>query len=115
MAINSDDGSSIPASTVDELLAAGRHDDAARAALEGGLHARAADLYEKLWDFRGALEASRAGADLPRALRYALELGDTVATAELLATMTPHAPRSRPGSMRGPRICTRSYGISAAP
>ena len=88
MAINSDDGSSIPASTVDELLAAGRHDDAARAALEGGLHARAADLYEKLWDFRGALEASRAGADLPRALRYALELGDTVATAELLATMT---------------------------
>lgn len=88
MAINSDDPPVQPSSTVDELLAAGRHDDAARAALETGQHARAADLYEKLWDFRGALAASRAGADLPRALRYALELGDTAASGELLATLT---------------------------
>ncbi len=78
----------MPASSVDELLAAGRHDDAARAALDQGLHARAADLYEKLWDFRGALAASRAGGDLTRALRYALELGDTAASSELLTTLT---------------------------
>ncbi|MDB4963678.1 MAG: serine/threonine protein kinase [Myxococcales bacterium] len=86
MAINSDDPSSTQ--TVDELLAAGRHDDAARAALSAGLHARAADLYEKLWDFRGALDAARAGADLPRALRYALELGDQAAIGELMETLT---------------------------
>lgn len=88
MAINSDDPPAQPSSTVDELLAAGRHDDAARAALASGMHARAADLYEKLWDFRGALDACRAGDDLPRALRYALELGDTAASNELLATLT---------------------------
>jgi hypothetical protein len=63
VAINSDDAEA----GISALLAAGRHDEAARAALEAGMHARAAELYEKLWDFRGALEAARAGGDLPRA------------------------------------------------
>jgi eukaryotic-like serine/threonine-protein kinase len=72
------------APTIDELIAAGKHADAARRALELGQPARAADLYEKLWDFRAALEAARAAADPPRALRYALELGDDSATSELL-------------------------------
>ena len=88
VAINSDDPPTATPSTVDELLAAGRHDDAAKAAFDAGLYARSADLYEKLWDFRGALAASRAGADLPRALRYALELGDTGASSELITTLT---------------------------
>src|ERR1044071_3361064 len=69
------DGNS-DAMSIDDLVAAGRHLDAARAALAQGQHARAAELYEKLWDFRGALEAARAGGDLPRVLRYAIELGD---------------------------------------
>ena len=46
--------------TIDGLVAANRHEDAARLARKLGQHARAADLYEKLWDFRAALEASQA-------------------------------------------------------
>ena len=80
MAINEED-------PVAELVAAGRHADAARAALAAGQPSRAADLFEKLWDFRGALEAARAGSDLPRALRYALELRDEPAASELIANL----------------------------
>ncbi|HWO27076.1 MAG TPA: protein kinase [Kofleriaceae bacterium] len=83
--------------SVEELIAAGRHADAARAALAGGDHARAIELFEKLWDFRGALEAARAAGDLPRALRYAIEISSVVtrgdddrraAVTELLAQLT---------------------------
>jgi len=84
VAINSDDAEA----GISALLQAGRHDEAARAALAAGMHARAAELYEKLWDFRSALEAARAGGDLPRALRYALEVGDADASRELLDTLT---------------------------
>ena len=72
---------------VADLIAAGRHADAAAQALARGQPARAADLYEKLWDFRSALAAARAAGDLPRALRYALELHDEASAAELLATL----------------------------
>src|SRR5436309_11286905 len=62
--------------TIEDLVAAGRHAEAARRAAATGQHARAADLYEKLWDFRAALSEARAAGDQPRALRYALELHD---------------------------------------
>ncbi|MDQ3340680.1 MAG: protein kinase [Myxococcota bacterium] len=74
-------------SSVDELLAAGKHLEAARRAAEVGEHGRAADLFEKLWDFKSALLAAKAGNDLPRALRYALEVDDAPQIAELLATL----------------------------
>jgi serine/threonine-protein kinase len=74
--------------TIDGLIAAGRHADAARLAAERGEHARAADLYEKLWDFRGAFDAARAGGDLARVLRYAIELDDATAIHDTLAAMT---------------------------
>ncbi|MEO8554599.1 MAG: protein kinase, partial [Kofleriaceae bacterium] len=80
-------GDDPPGNAVDELIANGRHADAAAQALASGQPARAADLYEKLWDFRSALGAARAANDLPRALRYALELADDAAAAELLATL----------------------------
>ena len=60
----------------------------AHAALREGRHAVAAELFEKLWDFRGALAAAEAGDDKPRALRYALELGDAEAIARTLAALT---------------------------
>ena len=77
-----------PAEDVDALIAAGKHVEAARAASQRGEHARAADLYEKLWDFRAALEAARAAGDRARVLRYALELGDTALVGDTLAVMT---------------------------
>ena len=82
MAINSD--GDLTDLTFDQLIAAGRHADAARRALETGEPARAADLFEKLWDFRSALAAARAAGDLPRVLRYALELGDEPAIRAVL-------------------------------
>jgi eukaryotic-like serine/threonine-protein kinase len=74
--------------TVEQLIAAGRHADAAKRALESGQPARAADLYEKLWDFRSALTAARAANDLPRAMRYAIELHDSELTQTLMAELT---------------------------
>src|SRR5262245_34335878 len=74
--------------SIDALIAAGRHAEAAVAASAAGHHARAAEIYERLWDFRGALGAARAGGDLARALRYAHELGDPAAIAEAMATLT---------------------------
>ena len=75
-------------SDIDALIAAGKHADAARAASAAGLYARAAELYEKLWDFRGALGAAKAGGDRSRTLRYALELDDQDAITDALATLT---------------------------
>ncbi len=74
--------------TVDQLVAAGRHADAARRALDTGDPTRAADLYEKLWDFRGALAAARAAGDLPRALRYAIEVREETTVGELIGLLT---------------------------
>lgn len=68
---------------------------AAREALEAGEFARAADLYEKLWDFRGAFEAARSGGDRPRALRYAIELDDPKAVHAMLAELTASEEGSR--------------------
>ncbi|HZJ67548.1 MAG TPA: hypothetical protein VFD36_28790, partial [Kofleriaceae bacterium] len=82
MAGNSDEPS------IEALIAAGRHADAARAASAAGNHARAAEIYEKLWDFRGALGAAQAGGDLPRALRYAVELNDAAAVGDAMAQLT---------------------------
>ena len=62
--------------------------EAARQASAAGEHARAADLYEKLWDFRSALASARSAGDPPRALRYAIEVGDEAAIAELMGELT---------------------------
>ncbi|HEU0034610.1 MAG TPA: protein kinase [Kofleriaceae bacterium] len=70
------------------LIAAGKHADAARIAFERGEHARAADLYEKLWDFRSARDAARAGGDLARVLRYTVELDDVQGVHDTIAELT---------------------------
>ncbi len=74
--------------SIETLIAAGQHAEAAKLASDTGNHARACELYEKLWDFRGAYQAARAGGDLARALRYALELGDDAAIAETRTALT---------------------------
>src|SRR5689334_12532505 len=87
---NSDDHS------IAGLLAAGRHAEAARAASAAGDHRRAAEIYEKLWDFRGALEAATAGGDTARMLRYAIELSDDAAYDGAMAQLaaTPNGTRT---------------------
>jgi serine/threonine-protein kinase len=61
--------------------------EAARRATAAGDHARAADIYEKFWDFRSALAAARSADDQPRALRYALELHDEPLVRALLGEL----------------------------
>ena len=56
--------------------------------MEAGEFTRAADLYEKLWDFQGAFEAAKAAGELSRALRYAIELGAQSSIEALLAVLT---------------------------
>jgi tRNA A-37 threonylcarbamoyl transferase component Bud32 len=74
--------------SIEALIAAGRHGDAARAASAAGDHVRAAEIYEKLWDFRGAMGAAHDGGDLARVLRYAIELGDAASIAEAMGLLT---------------------------
>jgi eukaryotic-like serine/threonine-protein kinase len=73
--------------SVEELIAAGRHGEAAAKALATGDPRRAADLYEKLWDFTAALGAARVAGDLPRALRYAIDIHDDAQVTELVTTL----------------------------
>ena len=81
--------------TVAELLAAGRHVDAAALALRDGDAGRAAKIYEQIWDFGSAARAAHAGGDLPNALRYALDARDAPFTRELLGRLTSTDEGSR--------------------
>lgn len=74
-------------SEVDKLVAEGRYQDAAEAATAQGLHARAADLYERIWDFSSAARSAEAAGDLPRALAATLEAKDVAGAARHLAAL----------------------------
>ena len=50
------------AADIDALVAAGKHAEAAEAAIAAGQPARAADLYEKIWQFGPAARAARAAS-----------------------------------------------------
>ena len=78
----------INAAHIDELVAAGKYADAARVASEAGAHGRAADLYERIWEFADAARAARAAGDAARALRNAIDARDEALAAELLAELT---------------------------
>jgi tRNA A-37 threonylcarbamoyl transferase component Bud32/tetratricopeptide (TPR) repeat protein len=75
------------ASDIDALIAAGKHAEAAAAALAAGDARRAADLYEKIWQFAPAARAARAAGDAPRAMRLALEAREPALIAELHAQL----------------------------
>lgn len=85
---NAPDSPRDAAPTVEELIAARNYDQAARTALEEGQPALAAELYEKAWDFRGALAAARLAGDRPRALRYAIEAHDDASVANLVTELS---------------------------
>ncbi|HTE49844.1 MAG TPA: protein kinase [Kofleriaceae bacterium] len=68
--------------SVDELVTAGRYAEAAGLAAAAGDAARAADLYERIWDFAAAAASARAAGDLPRALRNAIDARDETLVRE---------------------------------
>ncbi len=78
----------INAAHIDQLVAAGKYADAARAASKVGAHARAAELYERIWEFADAARAARAAGDTARALRNAIDARDEALAAELVAELT---------------------------
>ncbi|MCB9557568.1 MAG: protein kinase [Deltaproteobacteria bacterium] len=70
-------------SSGEDLVAKGDLAGAAAAFERAEAWARAASLYEQIWDFAAALRVAARGGDLPRALRNALRLGDPLALREL--------------------------------
>ena len=81
----------MPTRDVDALIAAGQLAEAAELLLARTEHARAAELFEQLWDFAAAARAARAAGDLPRALENALRGRDQQAAAELVALVVVSA------------------------
>ncbi len=79
-------------SDVDALVAAGRYAEAACEARRRGELARAAELYERIWDFAAAYEVARQLGDHVRALRYALEGRLDTAVDEMLARLMAGEP-----------------------
>jgi len=84
-----------PEDPVEARAAAGRHAEAAEAALAAGLPARAGVLYELVWDWAKAARAFRTAGDLPRALGDAIEARDEALIAEIAAQLTATDDGSR--------------------
>ena len=61
---------------VDDLVAAGRYAEAARAAVQAGETAIAVQLFERIWDFISAARVALEAGDLPRALKNAIDARD---------------------------------------
>jgi tRNA A-37 threonylcarbamoyl transferase component Bud32/tetratricopeptide (TPR) repeat protein len=81
--------------SVDELVSAGRYAEAARLAAEMGEAARAAQLYERIWDFTAAALCARTAGDLPRALRNAIDARDDQMVREVAAAMAEDGDSGR--------------------
>jgi tetratricopeptide (TPR) repeat protein len=71
--------------SIKELVAAGEHAAAATRLLEHGQAARAAALYESLFEHRAALSAYEAAGDIVAAVRIAMRLGDADALRRLVS------------------------------
>ena len=77
----------IKPSAIDELVAAGKYDEAAALAERAGDTARATELYERIWEFAAASRCARAAGLLDRALRNAIDARDEPLVAELAAEL----------------------------
>jgi serine/threonine-protein kinase len=72
---------------VDSLVEAGKYQRAAELAERDRLPLRAAELWERIWEFGRAAACAREGGDLGRALRNAVEARDEALIAELVAEL----------------------------
>jgi serine/threonine-protein kinase len=80
------------ASEVDSLVAKGLYQEAAELAEASELPARAAELWERIWEFGKAAACARAAGDLDRALRNAVEARDDGLTGELIDQLSAAGP-----------------------
>jgi serine/threonine-protein kinase len=78
--------------SIDELLAAGRHRDAAAQARAQGEPLRAAGIYERVWEFGQAAACAREGGDLARALRNAIDARDEALVVEIAGQLAAQGP-----------------------
>ncbi len=69
--------------SIDELIAAGEHAQAAERARDSGDFERAAGLYERIWAFAEAAACARAAGDTARALQNAIDARDEALVVEL--------------------------------
>jgi serine/threonine-protein kinase len=72
---------------VEELVGQGRYAEAAKVAREAGLNQRAAELFERIWEFGEAAACAREAGDLPRALRNALDARNDALAIEVEQTL----------------------------
>jgi serine/threonine-protein kinase len=84
---------------IDELVAAGRHAEAAAHASAHGEPLRAAAIYERIWEFGRAALCARAGGDLPRALRNAIDARDEALVAEIAALLAAQGREGQRAAM----------------
>ena len=69
---------------IDALIAQGQYEAGARRAESDGLPLRAADLFERIWQFADAARCARAGGDRVRALGFAIEAREDELIRELI-------------------------------
>jgi tRNA A-37 threonylcarbamoyl transferase component Bud32/tetratricopeptide (TPR) repeat protein len=92
----------MPDANPQQLIASGQLSEAAALLEQQGEHARAADLYETLWDHAGVMRCARAAGDLPRALDAAFLARDLPGAEAMLAALQGGA---RPDLERAARVC----------
>ncbi len=85
---------------VEKLVAEGRYKEAAEAASAGHAYARAADLYERIWDFAAAASCAEDAGDLPRALANALEAKDQARAERLAKTLEAQGDEGKREALR---------------
>lgn len=88
-----------PALSVSALVAAGRHAEAAARARALGDLQRAAELYERIWEFGHAAACAREVGDLPRALRNAVDARDEGTIAALVRALEEQGPDGHRAAM----------------
>jgi tRNA A-37 threonylcarbamoyl transferase component Bud32/tetratricopeptide (TPR) repeat protein len=91
--------SSSPSLSIDELVAAGRHAEAAAQASAQGEPLRAAAIYERIWDFGRAALCARVGGDLPQALRNAIDARDEALVIEIATQLAVQGPGGQRAAM----------------
>lgn len=98
---------------VEELVASGRYADAAGVAKQSGAYARAADLFERVWDFDSARECAELAGDTPRALRNALDARDAENTDRLVQVLSEAGSEGKQAALE--LLAQKRHFAAAAP